>query len=222
MMNYYIKRDTTEYGPYSLADLQKYVQSGQISTSDLCRSDGLAEWVAVSQVVGNVAVPVAAPAGVPYGANPAASMVPSPPNMQWVVLLLIGIFTCGLFGSIWLLVLSFFVKKVDQESKAPLWMMIYLAVTWAVPITLIVAGVDGTPAGQGASSLSTLGGFVFYLVGIFSMKASLENHYLNQFGYARGLSGVMVFFFAPYYFQYHINETEKLKQQNQAAIGRAV
>jgi hypothetical protein len=29
-MNYFIKREEKEYGPYSLADLQKYVASGNI------------------------------------------------------------------------------------------------------------------------------------------------------------------------------------------------
>ena len=59
-MNYFIKRDDKEYGPYSLADLQKYVASGNVLLTDLCRSEGLMDWVPVSQVIGNIPVSVAA------------------------------------------------------------------------------------------------------------------------------------------------------------------
>src|SRR5258705_4036954 len=60
-MNYFIKRDEKEYGPYSLADLQKYVGTGNILLTDLCRSEGLTDWVPVSQVIGNIPVPTPAP-----------------------------------------------------------------------------------------------------------------------------------------------------------------
>jgi len=96
-MNYFIKRDDKEYGPYSLADLQKYVASGNVLLTDLCRSEGLMDWVPVSQVIGNIPVPVAATqpaAGTVYGA-PAAygapagyaaravSQYPPPPSLHW-------------------------------------------------------------------------------------------------------------------------------------------
>jgi hypothetical protein len=74
-MNYFIKRDLSEYGPYTLADLQKYVASGNILLTDLCRSEGLADWVPVSQVIGNIPVPAAAPlpvAGTVYGGQTTA------------------------------------------------------------------------------------------------------------------------------------------------------
>src|SRR5260221_12707881 len=66
-MNYFIKRELNEYGPYSLADLQKYVASGNVLLTDLCRSEGLTDWVPVSQVLGNIPVPVAAPTPQPAG-----------------------------------------------------------------------------------------------------------------------------------------------------------
>jgi len=74
-MNYFIKRELNEYGPYSLADLQKYVASGNILLTDLCRSEGLTDWVPVSQVIGNIPVPAAAPqpaAGTVYGGGTGA------------------------------------------------------------------------------------------------------------------------------------------------------
>jgi hypothetical protein len=59
-MNYFISRDDQEYGPYTLADLQRYVAAGSILVTDLTRSEGMNEWVAVSQVIGNIPVPVVA------------------------------------------------------------------------------------------------------------------------------------------------------------------
>src|SRR5258708_39145832 len=112
-MNYFIKRELTEYGPYSLADLQKYVASGNILLTDLCRSEGLTDWVPVSQVIGNIPVPAAAPQPAPgtayggsapaYGAAagyaaPEVSQYPPPPSVHRGVLVLRGAVTCWLFG----------------------------------------------------------------------------------------------------------------------------
>lgn len=215
-MKYFIKRDLSEYGPYALADLQKYVQTGQILQTDLCRSEGMADWVPVSQVVGNVEVPPPVPAGQAYAPTAAYDARPSPPNMHWGVVLLISIFTCGFFGTIWLLVQAVFVKKVDENSRALMWNILSLVGYWAMPVaSAVMTGGDetGSPA---AASLTLLGyaiGLGFYIAAVFSMKSSFEEHYLNQFGYSRGLSGVVVFFFAPYYFQYHVNDTEKQRAQ---------
>jgi NADH:ubiquinone oxidoreductase subunit 6 (subunit J) len=72
-MKYYIQRGLNEYGPYTLADLQRYIASGNIQLSDLTRNESMTEWVPVSQVIGNIPLPApAAPAGAPYGSTPAA------------------------------------------------------------------------------------------------------------------------------------------------------
>jgi hypothetical protein len=48
-MNCFISRNDQQYGPYTLADLQRYVADGGILVSDLTRSEGMTEWVPVSQ-----------------------------------------------------------------------------------------------------------------------------------------------------------------------------
>src|ERR1700751_5402812 len=115
-MKYFIKRDLNEYGPYTLADLQRYVAQGNIVLQDLARSEGMTDWAPVSQVLGTIAVPVPAPATPPaaagtvysgtpaaspgYGAAPAYGVAPSvtagpvPPDFHWALVLLIAIFTC--------------------------------------------------------------------------------------------------------------------------------
>jgi len=59
-MNYFISRNDQEYGPYTLADVQRYVAAGSILVMDMTRSEGMTEWVPVSQVIGNIPVPVVA------------------------------------------------------------------------------------------------------------------------------------------------------------------
>lgn len=107
-MKYYIQRGPNEYGPYTLADLQRYVAQGNILLTDLARSEGMTEWVPVSQVIGNIPVPAgqayagtgAPGTGAVYGATPgygvAGTAGPVPPDFHWALVLLIGIFTCGL------------------------------------------------------------------------------------------------------------------------------
>ncbi len=60
-MNYFIAREGKEYGPYTLADLQRYVASGNILVTELTRNQETGEWIPVSQVIGNIPVPASAP-----------------------------------------------------------------------------------------------------------------------------------------------------------------
>ncbi len=54
-MNYMISRAGQQYGPYSFADLRRYVSSGNILVTDLTRNDEMAEWIPVSQLLGATA-----------------------------------------------------------------------------------------------------------------------------------------------------------------------
>ena len=84
-MNYFIKRDLTEFGPYTLAELQRYVASGNVLLTDSCRSDGMTDWMPVSQVIGTIPVPAAAQAPT---AAAQASLYPPPPALHWGLVLL--------------------------------------------------------------------------------------------------------------------------------------
>src|SRR5712671_2913778 len=151
-MKYYIQRQLNEYGPYTLADLQRYVAQGSILLTDLTRSEGMTEWMPVSQVIGNIPIPVAVPAGVGagayaggtvyggsgtvydgssavYGAQ-AVSMQGNPlvpPDFHWALVLLIGVVTCGLFNYAWLIVEAVFVRKVKSDSKGVLFVILAIA-----------------------------------------------------------------------------------------------
>jgi hypothetical protein len=146
-MNYYVLRNGQKYGPYTLADLQRYVGSGDVLPTDLAQSEGMQDWVPVSQVLGNIGVaqppqpPVQnygqtpgygpqgyAPQGYPpagYGGYrppgppAAAAQYPDPPDLHWALVLVLGM--CGIFTLVWLFVISSYAKKIDPNSRGTLY-----------------------------------------------------------------------------------------------------
>ncbi len=83
-MNYMLMRNGQQYGPYTLADLQRYVAAGNILVSDLVKSEGMDNWVPLSQIIGNIPVP--APAA-PQWTPPPMSPYPPPPSLHWGIVL---------------------------------------------------------------------------------------------------------------------------------------
>jgi uncharacterized membrane protein len=242
-MKYYIQRQLSEYGPYTLADLQRYVAQGSILLTDLARSEGMADWVPVSQVLGNIPVPVpsqtlqpsaptvyggAAPAaggtvygspGTVYGgatAVPAVGGGPIPPDFHWALVLLINLF-CSVFTTIWLFVEAGFVKKIDRESKG-----IALLAGSLIAVVVGLVAVFGIAAGSRSDDppsfvsipfiLFMIASMVMYLMAVFQMRSSMEKYYNTVEPINLRLSGVMTFFFAVYYFQYHFSRIAAWKK----------
>jgi hypothetical protein len=241
-MNYFIKRDLNEYGPYSLSDLQKYIATGNILLTDLCRSEGLTDWVPVSQVIGNIPVPAApqpaAPqpgAGTVYGgaagvgvasygtqgsyAAPVGSQYPPPPSLHWGVVLLLTFLTCGIFALVWLVVEVLWIKKVKPDTKSAMYLTIAVCL-WLAMIGFgfyrgVIAASTGlaSPGLQGLSLLLNLVYIVMHLLTVFTMKSDLEEHFNSAEPIGLSLSGVMTFFFAVFYFQFHFNRINEMKQR---------
>src|SRR5258708_920021 len=133
-MKYYIQRQLNEYGPYTLADLQRYVAQGSILLTDLARSEGMTDWAPLSQVIGNIPIPVPGPpAGTVYGGAPAYGAVAGspqaggaflvPPNFHWALVLLFTVITCTLFSSVWLIVEAVWIRKIKPQSPGPILVM---------------------------------------------------------------------------------------------------
>ena len=233
-MKYYIRRDLNEYGPYTLADLQRYLAQGNISLSDLTRSEGMNEWVPVSQVIGNIPPPSSAPAypapgaeGVPplsgaapntgsvYGGTPVYSPAAQafiPPDLHWALVLLIGVFTCGIFFWVWFIVEAAFVKKIRPQSAALLVAIVALICSVAgsfLRFSFIMARQFGySPIGS-AVGLVTI---VLVEVAAFSMKNDLEQYYNSVEPINLRLNPVLVFFFAVFYFQHHFSRISRWKK----------
>ena len=225
-MLYHVTRNGQNYGPYTLEDLQRYVASGNVLSTDLAKSEEMAEWAPVSQILGG-GMPVVATAGYAGGVAPVYAPgpvpYPDPPNLHWALVLLIGIFTCGLFLIVWEFVQSVWMRKVNPRSNAVFFYIgttvvsyggtfsrIFLMATAGfhrqyIPLAVVVWVVSA----------------VLVELAFFDMRRSMEEHFNGPEPIGLTLSGVMTFFFGYLYFQYHftrINELKRMARYRGAAI----
>ena len=231
-MKYYIQRQLNEYGPYTLADLQRYVAQGSIQLTDLTRSEGMTEWTPVSQVIGNIPIPAPvqtsfAPGAPAYGggaiyagsgnayaatgAMPAAIAGPVPTDLHWALVLVIGFFTCGLFWWVWWIVEAVFLRKLKSDSKALFFVILAFVCYFAGGFIrgMMRAMNPGETVNYGVPFY--LIGFVLFVIAEFQMKNDLEDYYNTTEPINLQLSGVMTFFFAVWYFQHHLSRIAKWK-----------
>ena len=222
-MPYQVSRGDHTYGPYSLEELQRYVSSGNVLLSDMAKSEEMAEWRPVSQVLaehvpgyGQIPAPPA-PGYIPAPVPVPAGGWPSPPDLNWGLLLLLDIFTCGLFGTAWSIVQAAWFKKIRPGTKV----LVYYCIT--AFLSLVNTGHSAQSVsdnmhhhihthpdfGGGLVSLLYL---VLILVARFTFRAELEEHYNTAEPVGLRLSGVMTFFFGNLYFQYHFNRINEMKR----------
>jgi uncharacterized protein DUF4339 len=166
-MQYFVKRGEQKFGPYTLVELQRYVQSGNITPDDLAQSEGMSDWAPVSQVLGNI--PAIAVTSSGAAAEPALEpqLVPLAPNLHWAFVLILGLVTRQLFNMIWALIIANWARKLTNNNK---------------PLVLVAMYPAGMVAGILAmtldKSMAALGGFfilagaIVYLAGIFSTLLS--------------------------------------------------
>jgi hypothetical protein len=238
-MKYFIQRQLTEYGPYTLADLQRYVAQGSILLTDLARSEGMTDWVPVSQVIGNIPIPVSLPpvqpqaygggvygTGPGYGAAPAygnpgtvypapvmATVVagPVPPDFHWALVLLLSVITCSLFGWAWLFVEAAYIRKIDRESKGLRGSILSFLSFFAGWVAYVISqAMDGQPSAL-LGALWFLGG-ILLLGTMFQMRSDLEDYYNVVEPINLKANGVMTFFFGILYLQYHLTRIAQWKK----------
>jgi GYF domain 2 len=228
-MLYQVTRNGQSYGPYTLEDLQRYVASGNVLPTDLAKSEEMADWAPVAHVLGGSTAEVGGAIVAPYavGGAPAyqggVAPYPDPPNLHWALVLLIGIFTCGLFLVVWEFVQAVWMRKVNPRSNA---LFFYIGAA--------VVGFGGSFARFGLMATSgfhnqylilgistSLISFVLAELAFFDMRRSMEEHFNGREPIGLSLSGVMTFFFGYFYFQYHftrINELKRIARYRGAAI----
>jgi hypothetical protein len=232
-MPYQISRDGQLYGPYTFEDLQRYVASGNVLLTDLAKSEEMADWVPVSQILAPASAPAAVytppaagytppapqqyPAAPVYAAPAGAAVYPDPPNLHWALVLLFGCFSCGLFFVIWDLVQALWAKRVEPTTKALLYFIIY-AIFWVLYFISYAATMapqmmhNQTPTISPITALCWLGLLIFVIVFRFTMKATLERHFNGPEPIGLRLSGIMTFFFGCLYFQYHLSRINQIKR----------
>jgi hypothetical protein len=223
-MLYHVSRNGQNYGPYTLEDLKKYVASGNVLPTDLARSDDMAEWVPVSQVLG---IPSAIPPAYQHPLAPAypvsnLAAYPDAPNLNWGLVLLFSVFTCTLFMWVWNLILASWMKRVQPNSKA----VFYYAVATVLLFCQLMFGRHTQVqmfqpgmhwwvtyyTGHPLRNVLGLATWIVRLIARYTMRSELEQHFNTAEPVGLSLSGVMTFFFGGIYFQYHLNRINELKR----------
>jgi len=120
---------------------------------------------------------------------------------------------------VWIMVEAFWVKKVQPTSKAVTYFAIVIGL-WALSFVLSISGgVSAARTGhadsslQGIQAIITLGYAIIWIVGAFSMRDSIEEHFISAEPIGLSLSGVMTFFFNVWYFQYHFTKINEMKRR---------
>jgi uncharacterized protein DUF4339 len=214
-MKYHIKRDEKEYGPYALVDLQRYVREGSISPNDLAHSEGMVDWVPVSQIVGDIAVPASAPpraaVEAAIGTDTVVQESPGWHSFHWALVLLLTFVTCYVFILVWMFVQAIWARKVDPDNKSPILFAVYLGLGFAG------AAMSAVPETEAFGGILYLAGVVCAIWGVFEIKSAIEDHCADFDG--RQLSGIMAFFFHIWYFQYHFNEIAAGRRRQAGGFG---
>ena len=213
-MEYFVQRGEEKFGPYTLAEMQQYAESGRILPTDMARSEGLTEWLPISQILGNIPTTVAAPVTVPAPVE----TVPLPPNLHWAVLLIILIagrvlgLLFLLFNWAWTLVLANWARRLVNNNKAMVLVAMYPAGFLAGVVAVGFGKASQSPGAAIIGGVLIFSGLIAYVVGIFKIRDAMEEYYNSKENIALTLSGVMTFFFSTVYLQYHINRIARWKK----------
>src|SRR5262249_45359666 len=106
------------------------------------------------------------------------------------------------------------IKKIVPQSKG----VLYLGLgTGGIFVGAIIAAIGGDshgdpPVGSLLGGGLVVAGAVMFLVAVFTMRSDMEDYYNSAEPINLRLSGVMTFFFAVYYFQYHFSRVAKWKK----------
>ncbi|MCZ2156323.1 MAG: DUF4339 domain-containing protein, partial [Bryobacterales bacterium] len=123
-MLYFVQRSGRDFGPYTAADLKRYLERGELSPSDLFRQEHQTGY----QYLRDFAFPTE-PSSVFRGPLPGvpvrpqmANGAPLPPNLHWGVVLLLSLVTCGFFAMVWMLMQAWWLKQLRDGNRA-IWML---------------------------------------------------------------------------------------------------
>ncbi|MFN0101517.1 MAG: GYF domain-containing protein [Bryobacteraceae bacterium] len=154
------------------------------------------------------------PMGQPGGFGGGGAVGPMPPDMQWWLVLLIGMVTCGLFLIFWIYKQAQFVKRLDPQCDAPKFylyaLILYVAGYAMAFIGAIAAATMGSDIAMiipMLGQLVILGGVVCLILAAFKMRTAIHNYYTMVEPMGINLmdttGAVLTFFFSVYFFQYH-------------------
>jgi len=124
--------------------------------------------------------------------------LPTPPRLHWGWVLLLTILTGGIFAAFWMLTISRWLQRIRGVSQANGWAWVFMVaacVNFVFDLPFLPSNYSGTVGFLDGAT------FVLYVVVAFMLQGELEEPPIGL-----RLSGAMVFFFAPIYFQYHLHQ----------------
>jgi hypothetical protein len=160
---------------------------------------------------------------------------PAPPRLHWS-LIVVGGFVVAIIGGFfsqltglrwmelvlspevfflfWILVQATFVQRLDPRTH------ILLTTTVATmfllsPILIAIFGWRGAAAW---TPLGTLSGTVMVWIDLYRMRDALESHYNSVEPYGLTMFGPTLFFFGPFYLQYHLRKIALWKDQQSSSL----
>lgn len=218
MTDYHVSRNGRTLGVYPQADAKDYYAQGRIAPGDLMWREGMPGWVAASEIFGPA--PQAAAATFTPPVPPPrpdarvevemASSAPLPPRLHWALVLLFTLLTFGVFFVVWICIQAAWIKKIDPRSNAMAMMVIYLVLV-LVGQVIASANPEGS-SGAAAGGMLVLIGSIVSIVGIFSMRRSMLDHYNKAEPIGLRLSGALTFFIGVFYLQHHMTRIARWKQ----------
>lgn len=233
-MSYFILRNGLQYGPYSMADVQRYLRTGDLYPGDLSRTEDMKQWLPVTRVLGTSAPPppsVAAslnskraiPRAIPVFAGetagaampgaavrlppPPAMALPLPPAMRWGILAWLVLLTGGLFAWMWSFAVARWVREIDPRNRAIPVLAAGLVLSIATVVLMYIW--RGDTIAPIFAALLQLPGIALFVSAMFIMRRSIITCYNPSENAALSMSAMMTLFFHVIYFQFKFNRASQ-------------
>lgn len=226
-MNYFVKREPREYGPYTEGDLRRYLASGHLSLDDLVRPEDKPEHRTLSQL-GLVPTAPALPPGAyapAYNRPQMANGAPLPPNLHWGLVLLFTLLSCGFFAIIWMLMQAWWLKQLRPDNRSIRTLATSFGISYAgvfllglfSPIVETASRNTGENpvlmlALLGVTLLVTLVGLGYFFAAEFAMRNEMLDYFNTVENIQLRLHPVPTLFFGMYYLQYHMSRIAEWKK----------
>jgi hypothetical protein len=218
-MTWRIAREGKLFGPYTVAEVQRYLISGHITPSDLAQPEGGEEWVPVERLFPAAPARAIHPGGLP-------TLYSDPPDLPWWVALILGALTLGAFFVIWDIVQSAWLRRIDRSSTAVVY-YVGVAILYLLKLPHTVRDMQynfGYGLAPDPSHLATLLfwlGLALLLTSRFLFRKELCRHFNGPEPIGLRLGWIMTLLFGGIYFQYHFNRINEVKRALHVSVPAA-
>lgn len=215
-MTYRISRNGQMFGPYTTAEVQRYLATGEVLPSDLAQAEGMAEWLPVGELFPAAPrVAGVAPSGV--------VLFHDPPDLRWWVAMLLDIVTGGFFFVVWDIVEAAWLHRVARKSGAlTLYGIVALIYVLRLPQevhSIAYNAFNGPPVVNTLfGDFVGLGGLVLAIVARFVFRHELLEHFNGPEPLGLRLNAFWTLLFGGLYFQFHFNRINEQKRRMRISV----